>query len=101
MLTLKVNETTHHDLGGDRQADSTAILDENNPQPSRIVFGVRQSGAQDSSAPGTPAAVMIHDIEQVDRPTSERYHSAISANVYSDLHVLPIRKDHQPYDTGR
>ena len=49
------------------------VLDEDTPQPSRIEFCERESGAQDSPVPGTSAVVATHDTEQGDHPTSECY----------------------------
>lgn len=51
--------------------DSTAILDGNNPEPSRIVIREGGSETQDPLAPDTSTAVAIHDIEQGYLPTSE------------------------------
>lgn len=57
-------------LSGDR-ADPAAILDEGDPEPSRIVPREMESGAQDPPAPGPSTAVETRDIEEVDRPTGE------------------------------
>ena len=57
----------HRGLRADR-TDPTAISDEKNPNPSRIVFRRRESEPQGSPVPGTSTAV---DIEPGDHLTSE------------------------------
>ena len=58
-------------LSGDR-ADPAAIIDGDNPEPSRIVpRELRGSGAQDPPAQGPSTIVETRNIEEVDRPTGE------------------------------
>ncbi|KAF9777553.1 hypothetical protein BJ322DRAFT_1096259 [Thelephora terrestris] len=53
---------------GFRAALDTNPKDENNPEPSRIVFCEGESGGREPPVAGTSATVAIHDIEEVDRP---------------------------------
>ena len=57
---------SYHDWRQDRR-DSTLILDGNNPRPSWITFGEKQSGAEGPSVPGTQATV--DDVVSGERPT--------------------------------
>ena len=53
------------------RADPTSILDEDNPEPSRIASRESESGAQGPPVPGISNPVTIRDIELDDRPISE------------------------------
>ena len=65
--------------------DSTLILDENNPRPSRIAFGEKQSGVEGHSVPGTQAsAVAVDDVVSGERPTGG---SSKPDTTATDLHV--------------
>ena len=59
-----------HEMSEDRP-DTTAIIGDGNPEPSRIVFRERESGTQGVPTPGTSPAAAIRDIGQVDRLTSK------------------------------
>lgn len=66
---------SYRGLSEDR-ADSTTIIDGDNPEPSRIVPHERESGTQEPPVvPGTSTTVEICEVEQADRPTSECYRS--------------------------
>lgn len=80
------------------RADSTSTLDENNPEPSRIV--PRESGAQGPPVPGTSHSVAIRDIEVGDVPTGECWGSSPTRPIFIQIPVrLLIRRKRQPYNT--
>ena len=61
---------SYHGLDGDRP-DSTPLLDEDDPEPSRVAFRERESGAQEPPVSVISTIAGIHDIERGDRFTGE------------------------------
>ena len=84
------------------QSDSAAILDEENPGPSRIVFHKSESGFQGPPAPGSSTAVVIPDVEQSNRPTSKYPRTSSPQPKFIRIAVpLPLSGDYWSEKTGR
>ena len=89
---------SHCCLRADR-TDPTAISDEKNPNPSRIVFRRRESEPQGSPVPGTSTAV---DIEPGDHPTSEYSEPLPSQPIFTQMSASSlVRRYHRSDKTGR
>ena len=90
----------YRELSSDRP-DSTAIIDVGNPEPSRIVFCERKSGAQEPPVPGTSSAPAIHNIEGVDPPMSECYQFMPPQTIFTRIPVSwPTRRKPWLYELG-
>lgn len=62
---------SYHDSRQDRP-DSTLILDENNPRPSRIAFCEKESGAEGPSVSSAPTpCVAVDDVVPGEPPTGK------------------------------
>lgn len=87
MLTPKVGGAASIAMSRKQIVNSLAILDVNNPRPSRIVFCERE-GEETQALPvqGTSMAVIIDDIEPGEHPSGECIYSRRSrAHVHADL----------------
>ena len=76
------------------QADSTAILDDVTPRPSKIVPIQREGGVRGSPVPGTSTvAAVIDDAEQENLPTGERSDPFYPRLFHADYVLSSIRRE--------